>query len=121
MGETTARDFLRWQQRAHRALGVFLADAYKREMPALTWVVTPTGGLVGDVDTLKGGPAEQRAAFDAWCDYLNADRWDEVTRSTGTVHLHAQFKHRTDAGDRVGGAIRADIRPDDETGGGSRG
>jgi len=113
MFETTSRDRHLRQQRSQQALGVLLEHGYEQGLPALTWTVAVTGALVGDVDTLNGTQAEKRAAFDAWVDYLGGNRWQEYTNVAGRTHLHAQF---TWAGDeRVRGAIRADIWPDDET------
>jgi hypothetical protein len=106
---TTPRDQHRWQQQAHRALGVMLEHGYREGLPALMWTIAPTGALVGDVDTLTSTPEEQRAAFAAWVEYLGGDRWPERTDSSGCVRLHASFTWHQD--DRVKGAIRADIWP----------
>lgn len=113
-GEVTPREQVRWQMRAHRALGELLTHAHTAGWPPMTWSVQPTGVLVGDVDTLSTA-AQPRAVFEAWVEYLQADRWDDVVRATGSVHLHADFAYRV-GGERVRGAIRCDIRPDDEAG-----
>ena len=120
MFETTERDLLRWQLRAQRALGVFLEHAYREDLPALTWTVNTLGGLIGDVGSLNCTPAEQRAAFDAWCGYLDGNRWQERTNAAGRTRLQAQFEYRDEAGERVRGVIRADLRPDDEPEAGGR-
>lgn len=114
-GAITDTDRRRWQLRAHRALAVMLDHAAREGLPTLTWTLPPSGGLVGDVDTLTTTQAEQRATFEAWVTYLDAERWNEIVRDTGDVHLHAQYEWQQDDG-RVRGAIRADIRPDAEGG-----
>jgi hypothetical protein len=109
--ETTDRDRHRWQLRDARALVAMLEHGYREGLPPLHWSIGSIGGLVGEAHGLGSSVAEQRAAFDAWVDYLGARRWLERTDRDGVTHLHAQFTWGAD--DRVKGAIRADVFPTD--------
>lgn len=109
--ETTDADLRRWQARDARALVTLLEEGYRNGLPPLRWSVGAGGGLVGDADGMTARVAGQRAAFDAWADYLGAARWRERTNSAGITHLHALFTWQAD--DRVKGAIRADLFPAD--------
>jgi hypothetical protein len=111
--ETTDRDQTRWQLRDARALVAMLEYGYREGLPTLQWSIGSFGGLVGDAHGLTVSPVEQRAAFDAWADYLAADRWRERTDADGTAHLHANFTWQQD--DRVKGAIRAVVFPADDS------
>jgi len=97
------------QQRAVTALAAMLAHGAREGLPALHWSVNMLSDLIGDVHGLTATLAEQRAAYEAWCDYLGAQRWAERTDSNGTTHLHAVFTWADD--DRVKGAIRARLFP----------
>ncbi|WP_327290765.1 hypothetical protein [Streptomyces sp. NBC_01198] len=99
------RDRHGWQRQAVVALVAMLTHGYSEGLPALHWSIATTGTLIGEAHGLGVGVVEQRAAFDAWADYLNADRWQERTDADGTTHLHAVFTWRQN--DRVKGAIRA--------------
>ncbi|MFD8517657.1 hypothetical protein ACFV27_42915 [Streptomyces antimycoticus] len=101
----------RWQREAVSALTTMLAHGARERLPALSWIIATTGALVGDAHGLASTPVEQRAAFDAWADYLGARRWPERTDADGATHLHAQFTWHQD--DRVKGAVRAVIWPTD--------
>jgi hypothetical protein len=100
------------QQRAAAALTSVLAYGYRMGLPAVAWTPNTMGDLIADVHGLAVTPADQRAAFDAWCDYLAADRWRERTDADGTAHLHAVFTWHDDP--RVKGAVRAVVIPADD-------
>ncbi|WP_335982450.1 hypothetical protein [Streptomyces sp. CA2R106] len=112
MGEYTGRDWHRLQQRGATALASVLAYGYRMGLPAVAWTLNTMGDLVADVHGLTVTAADQRAAFDVWCDYLAADRWRERTDSDGMTYLHAVFTWRDDP--RVKGAVRAVIFPADD-------
>ncbi|QIJ61429.1 hypothetical protein [Streptomyces sp. JB150] len=80
----------------------------------MAWTIATSGALVGDVDSLTSTPAEQRAAFAAWAEYLGARVAPERVGSDGVAHLYAQFSWQ---GDRVRGAIRAAVYPALDEGG----
>jgi hypothetical protein len=103
-------DHRRWHLRGARALAVVLEQGYADGLPVLHWSVNMLGDLVADVHGLTITVDQQRAAFDAWCTYLDASRWPERSDADGTAHLHAVFTWRND--DRVKGAVRAVILPD---------
>ncbi|MEU0931062.1 hypothetical protein QFW82_20770 [Streptomyces malaysiensis subsp. malaysiensis] len=109
--ETTAAYQHRWQREAAHALAAMLAHGHREGLPALQWSIATTGALVGTAPGLASTPAEQRAAFNAWADYLGANRRPERTTSDGTTYLHAQFTWHQDH--EVMGAVRADIFPTD--------
>ncbi|WP_329023334.1 hypothetical protein [Streptomyces sp. NBC_00690] len=113
--ETTDRDLSRWQRAAVDALAAMLAHGQRDGLPVLHWGISKTGALAGDVHGLTSTPAEQRAAFDAWADYLGAKRWPERTDADGTVRLHAQFSRSRDRQAKsVAGALRAVLLPEYE-------
>lgn len=107
-------DHRRWHLRGARALAVVLDHGYREGLPVLHWSVNMLGDLVADVHGLTRTGDEQRAAYDAWRTFLGAHRWTERADDDGTAHLHAVFTWRDD--DRVKGAVRAVIVPDDDTG-----
>jgi hypothetical protein len=110
--ETTDADLRRWQARDARALVAMLEAAHGAGLPTLHWSIGSIGGLLGEAHGLGSSVAEQRAAFDAWADFLGAARWPERTDSAGITRLHAQFVWRND--DRVKGMVRADLIPEDD-------
>jgi len=110
-GAYTGRDWHRLQQRAAVALTAVLAYGHRMDLPAVAWTVNTMGDLVADVHGLTVTPDQQRATFDAWCDYLAADRRYERTDPDGMTHLHAVFAWHADP--RVKGAVRAVIIPAD--------
>lgn len=105
MGADNA-DRLRLQQRAHIAVGIFLADAVSQGLPAIAWTIATTGAITGTVNGLAGTAAEQRRQFDAWAVYLDA-KPTERTRRDGTSTLYAAFE----VGGQPAGAIRAELVP----------
>jgi hypothetical protein len=109
--ETTDADLRCWQARDARALVAMLEAGHRNGLPPLRWSLGAGGGLVGDADGMTARVASQRAAFDAWVDYLGATRWPERTDSSGVTRLHALFIWH--AGDRAKGVLRADIFPAD--------
>lgn len=113
MFETTDADLRRWQARDARALVAMLEAAHSAALPTLHWSIGSIGGLVGEAHGLGSTLAEQRAAFDAWANYLGATRWPERTDNAGITRLHAHFTWHAD--DRVKGAIRADLFPADDS------
>ncbi|MCZ4510455.1 hypothetical protein O3Q52_20125 [Streptomyces sp. ActVer] len=112
--DITEQDRNRWQRLAHDEVGVFLSDARSLGLPAVTWIIATTGAITGKVNALGSTPAKQRADFDAWVAYLGVTPSGR-TRRDGSVTLHAKFER----GDLVGGAIRADIDPPMDDGGGA--
>jgi hypothetical protein len=111
--ETTDRDRHNWQRRGVRALTAMLDHGYREGLPALHWGITTLGDVIGDAHGLTVSVVEQRAAFDAWAEYLGANRWQERTDSAGITRLHAQFTWHAD--DRVKGALRAVLIPTDDS------
>jgi hypothetical protein len=113
MYETTDADLRRWQARDVRALVAMLDAAHGAGLPTLRWSIGSIGGLIGESPGLGSTVAAQRAAFDAWADFLGARRWAERTDGSGITRLQAQFIWRAD--DRVKGVIRADLFPADDS------
>lgn len=107
------RDTYRWQIRSTHALLVMLEYGADQGLPAIQWTIAEsTGALIGDVAGLLRTPEEQRSAFEAWANYLDAQRSPERVTNDGIVNLNALFSWRRDErSDMVKGAIRARIFP----------
>lgn len=106
-------DRLRWQRRAHLALGVFLADATEQRLPAIAWTIATTGAITGTVSSFGATVEEQRRQFNAWAVYLQATP-SERTRRDGSATLYAKFE----VGGEPAGAIRAELVPPMDADGG---
>lgn len=69
------RDDLRRLVRGTRMLEHLLKRSAAEDLPALTWTVTTSGSLVGELSTIGGpDPAGCREAFMAWVQALELDR-----------------------------------------------
>jgi hypothetical protein len=71
--ELVQQRLLRWSAGAL----VLVLDAY-RELPVLTWTVTPRA-LIGHADLCEVGPGPGRRVFTAWADALPASEGPDPT------------------------------------------
>jgi hypothetical protein len=92
------RDDLRRLVRATRMLEHLLKRSAKEDLPALTWTLTTSGSLVGELTTIGGpDPAGCREAFMAWVQALELDHveddkltgpgWWKERRHDGKIEL----------------------------------
>lgn len=74
------RDDLRRLMRGTRLLEQLLKRSNAEDLPALTWMVTTSGSLVGELSTIGGpDPAGVRESFMAWVQALELDHVDELS------------------------------------------
>jgi hypothetical protein len=81
-------DRAQWQQQASAELAAILAA--HPDLPAITWTVTPRGGLTGQA-LVPGDPRGSRELFAAWRQALGLQDVQETTMGDGTsyVRVHA--------------------------------
>jgi hypothetical protein len=90
----TQADRWQWQYRATRALAAIL-DAHP-DVPAITWTLTQTGSLAGQVNGIGIPPEQARATYTAWQHALRIDSVKETPiRDTGMVALTGRTYHGT--------------------------
>lgn len=111
-GDVTDTDRIRWQLRAVTALQKVLTDAARDGLPVISWTLTLSGGLAGQVIP-QGTTAQRRAAFELWCAHLHITPWPERTKTDSWVHLHAVGSLAPLLDLRVAVALAADLAPDD--------
>lgn len=101
-------DRLAWQRRAVDLLAELLAEATRLRLPPLGWLIHPGLALIG---TCQVDPVKGRAAFEAWCAFLDADPAPEVHGEFGDLtHLRATVGSALNTSVTV--AIEADLLPD---------
>ncbi|HEY9413143.1 MAG TPA: hypothetical protein VIQ30_00155 [Pseudonocardia sp.] len=97
------RDDLRRLRRGMRVLEQLLKRCETEDLPALTWTVTTSGSLVGELSTFTGpDPAGCRESFMAWVQALELDHvtgdklpaawWSEHREHDGRVELRGARK-----------------------------
>jgi len=81
-------DRAQWQQQASAELAAILAA--HQDLPAITWTITPGGGLTGQA-LVPGDPRGSRELFTAWREALGLQDVQETTMGDGTgyVRVHA--------------------------------
>jgi hypothetical protein len=81
-------DRAQWQQQASAELAAILAA--HPDLPAITWTITPGGGLTGQA-LVPGDPRGSRELFTAWRRALGLQGVQETTMGDGTsyVRVHA--------------------------------
>ncbi|MFE6716828.1 hypothetical protein ACFVDU_04470 [Streptomyces albidoflavus] len=102
----TIQAMQRWQTDGYRTLGDLLAAAAQQELPALTWTLASTGGLIGETPAIAATRDEQWNAFTMWAHY-HGGKVAETLRRDGRTLLSAPLLH---AGKRVG-ILRAELPP----------
>lgn len=86
-GWITQADRFRWQQRAAAELAAIL-DA-QRELPAISWTVTASGGALSGQVLVPG--SGRRGLFARWQRALGLEEVTEIPSAGGTpVYLHAR-------------------------------
>jgi len=87
-------DRWQWQYRATRALATILD--VNPDLPAITWTLTGTGSLAGQVNGIGIPPEQARATFTAWQHALGIDSVKEAPiRDTGMIALTGRTYHGT--------------------------
>jgi hypothetical protein len=98
------RDDLRRLIRGMRVLEQLLKRSQAEDLPALTWTITTSGSLVGELSTIGGpDPAGCRESFMAWVFALQLDHhefgqpnapanWWNERRTDGQVELRGARK-----------------------------
>jgi len=81
-------DRAQWQQQASAELAAILAA--HPDLPAITWTITPGGGLTGQA-LVPGDPRGSRELFTAWRQALGLQDVQETNMGDGTsyVRVHA--------------------------------
>lgn len=101
-------DRLAWQRRAVDLLAELLTEATRLGLPPLGWLVHPGLALIG---TCQVDPVKGRAAFEAWCAFLDAIPAPETRGEFGDLtHLRATVGSALNSAVTV--AIEADLLPD---------
>lgn len=100
---TYNRDDLRRLMRGMRVLEQLLKRSQAEDLPALSWLITTSGSLVGELSTIDGpNPAGCRESFMAWVQALELDHvtgdklpaawWSEHREYDGRVELRGAHK-----------------------------
>jgi len=80
----TQADRGRWQQQAAGELSAILAA--HPHLPAISWTITPGGGLTGQA-LVPGDPHRSRELFTAWRQALGLQDVQETTMGDGTSYV----------------------------------
>jgi hypothetical protein len=79
-------DWARWQQQAAAELAAILAA--HPDLPAISWTITPGGGLTGQA-LAPGDPRGTRELFTTWRQALGLEDARETTTGNGASYARA--------------------------------